>query len=44
MKKKYGTALPVYEGKADNDSIAQNGHNISYQGLCDIIRAKWKKS
>ena len=40
MKKKYGTALPVYEGKADNDSIAQNGHNISYQGLCDIIRAR----
>jgi len=40
MKKKYGTALPVYEGKAENDSIAQNGHNISYQGLCDIIRAR----
>jgi len=34
MKKKYGTALPVYEGKAGtNDSIAQNGHNISYQGV-----------
>jgi cell division protein FtsA len=43
MKKKYGTALPVYEGKADNDSIAQNGHNISYQGLCDIIRARMEE-
>ena len=40
MKKKYGSALPVYDGKADNDSIAQNGHNISYQGMCDIIRAR----
>ena len=43
MKKKYGTALPVYEGKSDNDSIAQNGHNISYQGLCDIIRARMEE-
>jgi len=43
MKKKYGTALPVYEGKAENDSIAQNGHNISYQGLCDIIRARMEE-
>lgn len=43
MKKKYGTAIPVYEGKADNDSIAQNGHNISYQGLCDIIRARMEE-
>src|SRR5271157_2633321 len=43
MKKKYGTALPVYEGKADNDSIAQNGHNISYHGLCDIIRARMEE-
>jgi cell division protein FtsA len=43
MKKKYGTAIPVYEGKAENDSIAQNGHNISYQGLCDIIRARMEE-
>jgi cell division protein FtsA len=46
MKKKYGTALSAYEGKADNadnDSIAQNGHNISYQGLCDIIHARMEE-
>ena len=43
MKKKYGSALPVYEGKAENDSIAQNGHNISYQGLSDIIRARMEE-
>lgn len=42
MKKKYGTALPVYDTKADNDAISlgNNGHNISYQGLNDIIRAR----
>jgi cell division protein FtsA len=43
MKKKYGSALPIYEGKAENDSIAQNGHNISYQGLSDIIRARMEE-
>jgi len=42
MKKKYGTALPVYETKAENDAIpvSNNGHHISYQGLCDIVRAR----
>jgi len=43
MKKKYGTAVPVYESKADNNdavSTGQNGHQISYQGLCDIVRAR----
>jgi cell division protein FtsA len=42
MKKKYGTALAVYETKADNDAIptGQNGNNISYQGLNDIVRAR----
>jgi cell division protein FtsA len=43
MKKKYGTAMPVYESKADNNdavSTGQNGHQISYQGLCDIVRAR----
>ena len=40
MKRKYGSVLSVYETKADTDSIAQNGHSISYQGLCDIVRAR----
>jgi cell division protein FtsA len=43
MKKKYGTAMAVYESKSDtNDAIStgQNGHQISYQGLCDIVRAR----
>ena len=41
MKRKYGSVMPVYEGGATGtDTIAQNGHSISYQGLCDIIRAR----
>lgn len=45
MKKKYGTALPVYEGKTDdNVSTGQNGHQISYQGLCDIVRARMEET
>jgi cell division protein FtsA len=41
MKKKYGSVMPVYEGKTESTSkIAENGHGISYQDLCDIIRAR----
>ncbi len=41
MKKRYGSVMPVYEGKADSDnSIAEDGHGASYQDLCDIIRAR----
>ncbi len=45
MKKKYGTVMPVYEGKAENDAIPvpNNGHNVSYQGLCDIVRARMEE-
>jgi len=45
MKKKYGSALPVYEGTADNDSIAQERaqHFISRVGaILSVI--VWKKS
>ncbi|MFC1948963.1 cell division protein FtsA [Chloroflexota bacterium] len=41
MKKRYGSVMPVYEGKMDTtDTIAENGHGISYQDLSDIIRAR----
>lgn len=45
MKKKYGTAIPVYESKTDTDAVptGQNGHCISYQGLCDIVRARMEE-
>ena len=41
MKKKYGSVMPVYEGKAETPAgISQDGHGVSYQDLCDIIRAR----
>jgi len=41
MKKRYGSVMPVYESKIDSTStISQDGHGVSYQDLCDIIRAR----
>jgi cell division protein FtsA len=42
MKKRYGDVTPVTEkGKrAPNKTIAENGHNISYQDLSEIIRVR----
>jgi len=41
MKKKYGSVMPVYEGsKSETSAISQDGHGISYQDLCDIVRAR----
>ena len=41
MKKKYGSVMPVYEGKGDTGpAISKDGHGVSYQDLCDIIRAR----
>jgi cell division protein FtsA len=41
MKKRYGSVMPVYESKMEAGSpISEDGHGISYQDLCDIIRAR----
>ncbi len=41
MKKRYGSVMPVYEGKAETaPAISEDGHGASYQDLCDIIRAR----
>ena len=41
MKKRYGTVIPVYDSKMESaSSISQDGHGVSYQDLCDIIRAR----
>jgi len=41
MKKRYGSVMPVYESKTENASaISADGHGVSYQDLCDIIRAR----
>ncbi|MBI2830980.1 MAG: cell division protein FtsA [Chloroflexi bacterium] len=42
MKRKFGSVMPVYEG-ADSESpttISEDGHGVSYQDMCDIIRAR----
>ena len=41
MKKRYGSFMPVFESKRETSStISENGHGVSYQDLCDIIRAR----
>jgi len=43
MKKKYGSVMPVYEGKSEKANplpLSENGHGISYQDLCDVIKAR----
>jgi cell division protein FtsA len=42
MKKKYGSVTPVYEtkGGSSSDTLMTNGHGVSHQDLCDIIRAR----
>ena len=41
MKKRYGSVMPVYESsEKTTTAISQDGHGVSYQDLCDIIRAR----
>ncbi len=42
MKKRYGTVLPVYEGKQQNDvAVSTDSHGgVSHQDLCEILRAR----
>jgi cell division protein FtsA len=40
MKKKYGNVMPGDEANTEDYSLTQDGHNISYQDLSRIIRAR----
>jgi cell division protein FtsA len=41
MKKRYASVMPVYEGKRQTpEEMLQDGHGVSYQDLCDIVRAR----
>jgi len=44
MKKKYGSVMPVINDKKKKDdtspAISQDGHGVSYQDLCEIIKAR----
>ena len=43
MKKRYGSVMPLYESRTENSTISENGHGVSYQDLCDIIRARMEE-
>jgi cell division protein FtsA len=32
--------MPVYESRMEQSPISEDGHGISYQDLCDILRAR----
>ncbi|MDV2989688.1 MAG: cell division protein FtsA [Dehalogenimonas sp.] len=40
MKKRYGSVMPIYESRMEANPISEDGHGISYQDLCDILRAR----
>ncbi len=41
MKKRYGTVMPLYESKMSSGApMSEDSHGISYQDLCDILRAR----
>jgi cell division protein FtsA len=41
MKKKYGSVMPVYDAKSQEENpMSSDSHGASYQDLCDIIRAR----
>ncbi len=41
MKKKYGSVVPVNDSQTEPaNPLSENGHGVSYQDLCDIIRAR----
>jgi len=41
MKKRFASVMPVYEGKSQTpQEMLQDGHGVSYQDLCDIVRAR----
>jgi len=41
MKKRYGSVMPVYDTKMETSNpVSEDGHGVSYQDLCDIIRAR----
>lgn len=40
MKKRYATVMPVYDTAKEKPAVSADGHGVSYQDLCDIIRAR----
>ena len=45
MKKKYGSVIPLYDGKEKDPSTLriENGYSVPYQELCEIVRARFEE-
>ncbi len=41
MKIRYGSVMPIYNGKEEETTLhVENGYSISYRDLCEIVRAR----
>lgn len=41
MKKRFASVMPIYDGKRQTpEEMQQDSHGVSYQDLCDIVRAR----
>jgi cell division protein FtsA len=42
MKKRYASVIPIYEGNKRQapDEMLHDSHGVSYQDLCDVVRAR----
>jgi len=43
MKKRFGSVMPVAETKTEAATLSEDGHSVSYNDLCDIIRARMEE-
>jgi len=41
MKIRYGSVMPIYNGKEEEPTLhVENGYSISYRDLCEVVRAR----
>jgi len=40
MKKKYGTLVPTGEEEDPEKTVGENGHNVNFHALCEVIQAR----
>ena len=40
MKKRYGTLVPSGEDENPEQTVGENGHNVNFRALCEIMQAR----
>jgi len=40
MKKRYGTLVPTGEEEDSEKTVGENGHNVNFHALCEVIQAR----